>query len=359
MSNLYLNGVDAERSTPEAIRLAADTALKLQPLLAESLLAQGAYLYRIERNFPAALDTYRRAQAQQPGDVDIISELVFIERRMGRWDAAIAHYREAIALDPSNVSVRVQGACEVFLRLRRFDETRALLEEALKIVPDDTAAPACLAQVDMQLGRLDAAQAWLARVPADSFEPYESEARIRILTLLRDEAALGRFMRDAELRDDAALSGDAIEGLVRLAVVQRANGHTDSSRRTFERLARAFGKIHGGIDHVTEIGPLSPLVYAGLGEWDKAFETAHHQIAITAKDANESAVAKITLAQIHALHGDREAAIAMLPELLEIPSGVTPALLALDPSWDPIRDDPRFLAFTKQPVTEAKVPSHD
>jgi hypothetical protein len=46
----------------------------------------------------------------------------------------------------------------------------------------------------------------------------------------------------------------------------------------------------------------------------------------------------------------------MLPELLEIPSGVTPALLALDPIWDPIRDDPRFIAFTKQPVTEYKVP---
>jgi hypothetical protein len=49
----------------------------------------------------------------------------------------------------------------------------------------------------------------------------------------------------------------------------------------------------------------------------------------------------------------------MLPELLEIPSGLTPALLALDPSWDPIRDDPRFIAFTRQPVTEAKVPAHD
>jgi len=67
-------------------------------------------------------------------------------------------------------------------------------------------------------------------------------------------------------------------------------------------------------------------------------------------------VAKITLAQVHALKGDRDAAIALLPELLEMPSGVTPAVLALDPSWDPIRDDPRFVALTKQPLTEYKVP---
>jgi TolB-like protein/lipopolysaccharide biosynthesis regulator YciM len=358
MSNLYLNGVDAARSTPEAIRHAADTALKLQPQLAESLLAQGAYLYRVERDYPAALDAYRRAQAAQPGDIDIISEMFFIERRMGHWNEAIAHYREAIARDPSNVSIRVQGACEIFLRLRRFDETRELLEGALKIAPDDTAAPACLAQVELQQGRMDAAQAWLARIPEDRFEPYEAEARMRILALRRDEAALGRFMRASELRDDAALSGDDIEGLIRLAVVQRANGHADLSRKTFERLARSFGAIAGGIEHVTETGSLAPLVYAGLGDWNKAFDAAHRQIEISAKDANELAVAKTTLAQVHALHGDRDAAIALLPELLEIPSGVTPALLALDPSWDSIRTDPRFVALTKQPVTEVKAPPH-
>jgi len=356
MSNLYLNDVDAARSTPDAVRNAAATAIKLQPLLAESLLAQGAYLYRVERDYPAALDVYRRAQAQQPGNIDIISELFFIERRMGRWDEAIAHYREAVARDPRNVSIRVQGACEIFLRLRRFDETRELLEQALKIAPDDTAAPACLAQVETQLGRLDAADGWLARIPEDRHEPYEAEARMRLLTLKRDETALTRFMHAAELRDDAKLSADDIEGLIRLGILQRAAGHGDVARRTFERLARAIAAVPGGIDHVTETGSFTPLVYAGLGDWKVALDAAQHHIDIHRDDANETAVAKTTLAQIHAQKGDRDAAIAMLPELLEIPSGVTPALLALDPICDPIRDDPRFIAFTKQPVTEYKVP---
>jgi len=356
MSNLYLNDVDAARSTPEAVRDAAATAMKLQPQLAESLLARGAYLYRVERDYPAALDAYRRALAQQPGDVDILSELFFIERRMGRWDEAIAHYREAIARDPRNVSIRVQGACEIFLRLRRFDETRMLLEQALKIAPDDTAAPACLAQVETQLGRLDAADSWLARIPEDRHEPYEAEARMRLLTLKRDEPALARFMRAAELRDDAKLSADDLEGLIRLGILQHAAGQADPARKTFERLARAIAAVPGGIDHVTETGSFTPLVYAGLGDWKTALEAAHHHIEIHRNDANETAVAKTTLAQIHAQKGDRDAAIAMLPELLEMPSGVTPALLALDPIWDPIRDDPRFVAFTKRPVTEYKVP---
>ena len=352
MSNMYLNDVDSARSTPDAVRHAAETAVRLQPQLAESLLARGAYLYRVERDFPAALDSYRQALALQPGDVDIMSEMFFVERRMGRWDAAIAHYREAIARDPRNVSIRVQGACEIFLRLRRFDETRELLQQALTIAPDDTAASACLAEIDMQLGRLDAAAQWLARIPEERREPYEYEARVGLLTLRRDEPALTRFMQASLLRDDAQLDADDITGLICLAVVQRANAHADRARATFERLARVLAAVPGGVDHVAEVGSISALVYAGLGDWNRAFAAARHQIEVQRNDANEIAVAKITLAQIQAQHGERDQALAVLPELLQMPSGVTPALLALDPNWDAIRADPRFVALTRQPVGE-------
>ncbi len=356
MSNFYFNGYDVERSTADAVRNAADTAMRLQPQLAESLLARGAYLYRVQRDFTAAIQVYKQALALQPGDVDILSELYFIERRMGRWNDAIAHYREAIARDPRNVSIRVQGAMEIFFRLRRFDETRELLEQALKIAPDDTTARAGLAQVEMQLGRLDAADAWLARVPSDLREFYEADARMLLLMYRRDYTGLAVFMRPAEQRADTALLGGDLLGLIRLGIVQQASGKADLARKTFERLAGAIAAVPGGIDHLTEIGPLTPLIYAGLGDWTRAIAAAQHQIDFNSNDANDSAVAKIVLAQIYAQKGDRDAAIAMLPELLEIPSGVTPALLALDPIWDPIRDDPRFIALTKQPVTEFKVP---
>jgi len=71
----------------------------------------------------------------------------------------------------------------------------------------------------------------------------------------------------------------------------------------------------------------------------------------------ELAVATNVLAQVLAQKGDSEAAIAMLPKLLEMPAGTTPGLLALDPMWDPIRDDPRFIALTKLPVKEYKAPA--
>jgi len=56
-----------------------------------------------------------------------------------------------------------------------------------------------------------------------------------------------------------------------------------------------------------------------------------------------------TLAQIQARFGDHDAAIAALPHLLEVPAGLTIANLKLDPFWDPLRKDPRFIKLIAGP----------
>jgi hypothetical protein len=52
--------------------------------------------------------------------------------------------------------------------------------------------------------------------------------------------------------------------------------------------------------------------------------------------------AEAALAQIQARFGDFDSAIAALPHLLEVPSGINVADLRFDPLWDPLRGDPRF-----------------
>jgi serine/threonine-protein kinase len=47
-------------------------------------------------------------------------------------------------------------------------------------------------------------------------------------------------------------------------------------------------------------------------------------------------------AQILAEVGEREKALDQLETLLSIPSLISVPLIKLEPSWDPLRDDPRF-----------------
>ena len=55
-----------------------------------------------------------------------------------------------------------------------------------------------------------------------------------------------------------------------------------------------------------------------------------------------SPAAEIVLAQVEAQVGNVDDTIAALPQLLEVPNGLTPGILRIDPSWDPVPEDPRF-----------------
>ncbi len=87
---------------------------------------------------------------------------------------------------------------------------------------------------------------------------------------------------------------------------------------------------------------------------DKAAALALAEQAMTVipieKDAVQGPFPIEILARVEARMGERDRAIAALQKLLSIPynsnvvSGVplTPALLRLDPMFDPLRNDPRF-----------------
>jgi len=361
MSGMYQNGWDAKRSTPDAIREAADTALRLQPEAAESLEAQGAYFYRVRRDFPVARDFYLRALQKKPGDIDILAELFFIERRMGLWNESIAHFRETIARDPRNVSILTQGTVEIFFNLRRFDASRGYLMQALKIAPDDPTVNAVLAALEQYLGRLDAAETWLAKVPRDTREPYEEIYSVQQMMFRRRFADLGARMQPVFGTNAAQWTSADFIGLIATAWAETWIGQRDQARTHFERLREAIA-ANGGSGSANLMNRYSwevPLVYAGLGDWKQADALARQAVAFAQGDSLETQSAMRVQAYVYALHGDRDAAIAMLPGLLAMPCGPTPPELALDPYWDPIRNDPRFVALTKQPITEYKIPAHE
>ena len=352
-SFLFFNGVDIKTNSPTAVKEAADRAIGLQPELGEAWIAQGAYRYRVREDFADALHTYNEAKKRLPNSSFVLQNIAYVERRLGLWSEAEAHFKKAAELDPRNVAMFVEVGIELFNDLRRFDDAQAALDRALKISPGNEIAIAGKATIFRSQGRLEQAAKQLALIPPDSAD---------------DEVVLARMLQaEYERRFDAAIAlieqkvnslrpGESLNWISQLFVVhlgycQEWAARPEQARADFLHAIRA---LTPSSDSPRPAGTSSSLAmaYAGLGDKANALDQARHAATEVANDAATKPGVEVLLAQIQARFGDFDSAIAALPHLLEVPAGLDPADLRNDPLWDPLRKDPRFQKLCEQSASQ-------
>jgi TolB-like protein/Tfp pilus assembly protein PilF len=344
-SFLYFNTIDRETNSPAAIKEAVDRAMALQPELGEAWLALGVYRYQVLHDFPGALQAYADAGKRLPNSADVFGNMAFVERRMGRWDEAVSHFRKATSLDPRNLQLLIYTG-ETLGYLRNFAEANHFVDRALQIAPDAVRALVARISLFQTEGRLDEASKVAARILTPNDGPLEIPTKAtQFFYERRFDAAI------AELQPTTTPSkpGQPVDEwkqayLPLLGYCQQLAGKTAEARSTYALAINAIKPsptTNVPVDH-TLLPCALALSYAGVGEKEKALAEARKAVADYQDDALDKAQAEVVLAQVEAQVGDIDAAIAALPHLLEVPAGLTPGLLRLDPYWDTLRKDPRF-----------------
>jgi serine/threonine protein kinase/predicted Zn-dependent protease len=344
-------------------RIAAETALRLQPNLGEAVSAKAFYHYVFLKDYDTALRYFEQAARLIPSDSRIPEALAFVERRRGRWEQSDAYFNRAERLDPRNVRLIGQHAL-LYTILRRFPDALRKYEDVLNITPDDPQPIARQAAIFQAMGDLPRASALLTPLYSRADDGGTIETQVYQAILERRTAPIIPRLKEMLSKPDSAPGNDKAELRFWLGWAQDIAGDHAGARESW---TQARNELESSLNEQPEsyllIGDLA-LTEMNLGENALAMTLADRGLSANPieKDAMNGPWSLEVFARVTAATGDHDRSIAALKKLLSIPyeawlashTPLTPALLKLDPMFDPLRNDPRFTALTED--SAASVP---
>ena len=146
-----------------------------------------------------------------------------------------------------------------------------------------------------------------------------------------------------------------------LALAHRVAGDTAQAKADAEQARNTLESLKKDQPDNAFVAAALAVAYAMLDEKDLALNEAQRAITLlpSNKDRLSGPAFEENLALVEMMIGENSRAIATLTRLLQTPYGgwlysptpITPALLRLDPIWDPLRSEPVFqkLCEEKQP----------
>jgi serine/threonine-protein kinase len=345
-----LTGMRLLGGTPpsEALEEAAGharAALALAPGLGEAHLAMGRY-WLARREPERALAEFRKARAMLPESGEPPLGIAEVHLAAGRWDEAIAEAEEARRFTPRDLTTS-RLLAYTYSRLRRYEEAAAAWEQVTTLVPDDYVALLVKGWVHIRWrGRADTLAAVLRRIPADwdggGMKTYAGVVAARIA---RTPASALPVLDSARWLVSADLYTWRPIHLLRAQVYDDL-GDSAAARTWYERTRTIVEDTLAARPGDARLHIARGWALAGTGHGNEAVAAARHAMSLVPLEANvfDALPMMGAAAEVFARAGAASEAVTLLDSLLALPAGreASVTLLRVDPTWDPIRRDPRF-----------------
>ena len=209
-------------------------------------------------------------------------------------------------------------------------------------------------------GNLQEAAKSLVQVNAQTNSDVAVRIKLTQLRFERNPEAM-RWVQTRETRLPLTSGIEKGSKQVGIALAQHVAGDIAHAKADAEQARSTLESLKKDQPDNAFVAAALAVAYAILDEKDSAINEAQRAITLlpSNKDRLSGPAFEENLALVEMIIGENTRAIATLTRLLQTPYGgwlysptpITPALLRLDPLWDPLRADPAFqkLCEEKQP----------
>lgn len=338
----------------EKSRALADRALQLQPDLPEGHLALGFSIYYVDRDFDRALAEFALAQQGLPNDAEVYLAIGAIQRRQGKWEESNANLEKAAGLSP-NETWPLQNLVLNYQMLRKWDLANKTIDRALKLAPESFNLWSIKAQLEVsEKGTFEIGERGVQLLSTKTLdEDTKMHFTIAVAQTRLVQRRPAEALQAAESLNDEMLARDP-EGLMgkygTIGIAKKMLGDEAGAREEFLK-AKGYAEkyVAGAPNEAKRHGRLAEGL-AWLGEKEAAIAEAKRGMELLPEsvDAFDGPVCTQTLADVYVVVREYDKALPIIDGLLSRPSQVTVAQLKMSPLWDPVRQDPRFLAIIKK-----------
>ena len=361
-SMIYFNGSQTEELRQDALD-ALENAERLAPFERDTRLAQAYFYYHVEEDYAKAAKAFQ--QVPDVREPEVLFGFGLVLRRQGRFAEATEYMERAFRLDNQNDTLAGTLA-KTYMGQRRYAEAEKWFQYALSINPD-------LPQLAGD--RVMNAMAWKG-CPENLRSPCSTrEARDLLADMLpeiENKGYLSYFEFLLNLYDTTALSSDDRKTAYR-AILEWLAGVPEDERNDQDRytffwrqvwLHRQLGEeveAQKLISHFRELLQTNiqdqpknafhrsymAMIYAFEGDAESAEASADKAIELRKDDLYSGIRHQEFRAVTLTLLGRHDAAIEQLEKVrhTSYQYAITPMHLRLEPVWEPLRGDPRFIAL--------------
>jgi TolB-like protein/predicted Zn-dependent protease/predicted Ser/Thr protein kinase len=345
-SNIYWFHYDHSEERILKAKEYVDKALELDPDSPDAHSAKGWYYYHGRLEYENALREFNTAIKLQPNNADAYDGIAAVRRRQGKMDEALRNYVKSAEINPRSAPLNHEVA-RTYELLRKYAEAEPYFNRSISLAPDDPNSYYDMAWLYIRWdSNTNRARSIVDEAIQREIAIHNTDFRyISIWIEIFDR----NYQKALEILSDPKLIDfdDQFRYLPKDLFLAKVNQFLDNR----QKMQAYFNSARKILENKVKEDPRDSrfhsalgLANAGLGRKKDAIENGKKAVDMLpiSQEAWRGSYRVWDLAQIYTMIGEYNAAIDRLEILLSIPSDFSVQLLQIDPSWDPLREIPRF-----------------